>query len=714
MSTAIRRYVSALAPACLHATGGKTFSTIACSLFPLILVAGFGGDAFAQATVPGAPVLREVDLGNGQLTVTWRAPENTGSGITRYKVTADPGTPDSPTDDTTCPSTETGGTATTCTLTGLTNGTAYTVRVVATNSAGDSTPSFSVAATPSIQDAGGRIYVNSHGDTAFYRYPKLGSTLTAVVEGSPGIDGLPEYLPVRIYIDTQDNVDVVKRYLNANGGQRVRANTGYINADITANLIVPLSNQPGVERVEYRAAPLPFQFPANPDSPAPSAPPANPDSPPVARALVPPIFTDSPDPQRYRQGKAIEPLPLPAASAGDGTLTYALTPDLPAGLTFNAETLVVSGTPTEASEKAIYTLTVTDEEGTEATVSFFLTVMANVAPSFEDANVSAQSYLRKQEITSVTLPQASGGDGTLTYSLTPDLPEGLSFDALTRIVSGIPLEAMGETTYTLTATDGDGDVVTLMFTLEVIADPVPTFGETTIAAQSYRQHREIDPLTLPQASGGDGTLTYALTPDLPAGLSFDAETRIVSGTPTEAMGETTYTLTVTDSNGDVVTLRFPLEIPDLMPSFGETTIAAQSYLVNQPIASLTFPQASGGDGSLVYILLPFPPNGLQFDSDTRTLSGTPSQALTATEYTFSALDTDGDVVSLSFLLAVQMPSSDLDGDGTVTFADFLTFAGRFGSRRGQEQYDARCDLDGDGEIGFADFLIFAARFGATS
>ena len=152
---------------------------------------------------------------------------------------------------------------------------------------------------------------------------------------------------------------------------------------------------------------------------------------------------------------------------------------------------------------------------------------------------------------------------------------------------------------------------------------------------------------------------------------------------------------------------------DQMPTFGDTTIAAQSYLVNQSIASLTLPQASGGGESLVYILLPFLPDGLSFDPETRVLSGTPLEALTETTYTLSALDADGDLASLSFTLAVQTPSPDIDGDGTVTFADFLTFAGKFGSRFGQDRYDARCDLDGDGQIEFDDFLIFANSFGAT-
>ena len=58
-----------------------------------------------------------------------------------------------------------------------------------------------------------------------------------------------------------------------------------------------------------------------------------------------------------------------------------------------------------------------------------------------------------------------------------------------------------------------------------------------------------------------------------------------------------------------------------------------------------------------------------------------------------------------------MPTPDFDGDGQVTFADFLTFAGKFGTRRGEDRYDARCDLNGDGEIGFSDFLIFANNFG---
>ena len=59
----------------------------------------------------------------------------------------------------------------------------------------------------------------------------------------------------------------------------------------------------------------------------------------------------------------------------------------------------------------------------------------------------------------------------------------------------------------------------------------------------------------------------------------------------------------------------------------------------------------------------------------------------------------------------QSPNTDFDGDGTVSFPDFLLFVAQFGSSQGDAGYDARFDLDGDGVIGFGDFLIFVDAFG---
>ena len=124
-------------------------------------------------------------------------------------------------------------------------------------------------------------------------------------------------------------------------------------------------------------------------------------------------------------------------------------------------------------------------------------------------------------------------------------------------------------------------------------DTPPEFIEE-VGPATYRQGVVISPLTLPEAVGGNGTLTYALTPDLPDGLNFDDETREISGTPLEAIGETEYTLTATDEDGDVETLTFTLAVAaDRMSSFGDTQRIAQVYVQNQKIEALTLPRGDG-------------------------------------------------------------------------------------------------------------------------
>ena len=203
----------------------------------------------------------------------------------------------------------------------------------------------------------------------------------------------------------------------------------------------------------------------------------------------------------------------------------------------------------------------------------------DTAPTFADT-VEDQAYTVGAAITPLRLPAASGGNGELTYSLSPAVP-GLRFNPITRTLSGT-LTTAGTYAMTYAAEDEDADSAELTFTITVQPpDTAPSFGAQTVSDHTYTVGAPITPLRLPAASGGNGELTYSLSPAVP-GLRFNPITRTLSGTPTVAgRGEMTYR--VTDEDGDAAVLRFTIVVqeaqpPDTAPSFGPAPV---SWTVNR-------------------------------------------------------------------------------------------------------------------------------------
>lgn len=110
-------------------------------------------------------------------------------------------------------------------------------------------------------------------------------------------------------------------------------------------------------------------------------------------------------------------------------------------------------------------------------------LVEDTAPSFAaGAEITAQNYRSDAPIPALALPAANGGDGALTYSLTPDVP-GLFFDPASRTLTGTPSEA-GSYSMTYQAADADGDAVTLRFTIAVAASEDGEWQSTATAIET--------------------------------------------------------------------------------------------------------------------------------------------------------------------------------------------------------------------------------------
>ena len=286
-----------------------------------------------------------------------------------------------------------------------------------------------------------------------------------------------------------------------------------------------------------------------------------------------PVFSSGVSDLDYTVGSAISSLTFPAATGGNGTLSYSLTPSVP-GLSFDTQTRQLTGTPTSAGAYHMtYRVSDADDNTADAdadTRSFTIAVAPDTAPSFL-SGVSDLDYTAGSAIPSRTLPAATGGNGSLVYSLTPAV-SGLRFSPQTRQLTGTPTSpGTYNMTYRVTDADdntADVDADSISFTIIVITpDTAPRFSSGA-SDLDYTLGTPVSGPALPIATGGNGALTYYLTPAVP-GLTFTQATRQLTGTPTTA-GTYNMTYRVTDSDAntadfdsDTIWFTITVVVPDI-------------------------------------------------------------------------------------------------------------------------------------------------------
>lgn len=313
-------------------------------------------------------------------------------------------------------------------------------------------------------------------------------------------------------------------------------------------------------------------------------------------------------------------------TGGKAPVVLSIFPPLPEGLLFNTNTGEITGTPTEFRTSFIYTVTITDALSKVTEKSFYLEVTYPITPDFESV-VLTDTVVHKQYVAVTPYVPVSyvGGVPPVRFSLSKNLPTGLSYNTTTGVISGLPTVAASSSSYAVTLVDNTRRVTTGTFTLEVLSSPKLLVSPSTSTFTFIKNVAIVSTSTV-IATSGYGGYRYAITPTLPAGLAFNTLTSVISGTPTVYSSSTTYTVQVTDAENQIESTAFNLgvELPPAIELTIASLITATQYITTLDIIPV---EGSGGYGTLTYAIAPSLPASLTFSTATGAVTGTTDVAI---------------------------------------------------------------------------------------
>jgi hypothetical protein len=330
----------------------------------------------------------------------------------------------------------------------------------------------------------------------------------------------------------------------------------------------------------------------------------------------------------------------PVTDNGDGTYTAVFTATSAGQDTFNAQvggelvtsaapTLTVTGTPFSLDQSGVSVSPAGIPAGGSATVT--LTARDAAGNPEPGGGLTVTFALGGGSAIGTFGPVTDNRDGTYTAAFTGTTP---GQDTITATLNGQPVTSAAPP---ITVTPGPPTLT-------------PTLADWTVNQPGYSQQLA--------AGGGTGALAFGVSNgSLPAGLSLDASTGALVGTPSAA-DRFSFSITVSDSAGAstrayTVTINPPLAFSTTM--LPDWTVNLGGYHSGSP--GLAQPLAGGGTGALTFrVSSGALPPGLSLASNVGAVSGTPTVAGTF-PCTVTVTDAAGASAQQSYTVTINSPAT---------------------------------------------------------
>ena len=383
-----------------------------------------------------------------------------------------------------------------------------------------------------------------------------------------------------------------------------------------------------------------------------------------------PQFTEAEGPdQVWVNGDSVSLL-IPDPN-GNPAPQYLLT-GAPAGVSINTATRTLESNQISASGSGRLVVTAYNSRGT-STWAVRWRVESQQAPRWTVSSLAAQSWKTGQDV-SLKVPNP-GGRPTAKI-VASGLPDGVVWNESTLTLEGIPTTAStGTITLTATVTVGAGALMatvgtaTLTVPWTVILSDLPAWLETGGAMQWLGYNEVMPSVVVPlvdnHAKADLPTVTYTAD-GLPDGITFDATTRTIAGTPTTNKQRGTITITATNVNGsDTYTYDYAVGVFQAV-SWARAGDAATSYWIQGELYEKFINRPDGEpfpDPVYTVTGVPAGVDWIPLRLDGRPVSiGTNQFVLTATNAFKGTTYTDTYTVTIE---VVAPPISVFDEDGSI-------------------------------------------------